>query len=103
MVNRSDEQTFHVALFSGPYKRRAMMGELVGENLVCNFVYVHDRLGPSNEYVMVVIARAKPDDAGALGQVEEVADELAELVSTGSKIDHVYTYDRKQLIPGAPK
>jgi hypothetical protein len=103
LVNRSDEMTFHLALFSGPYRQNAFAGELRSEQLVCNFIYVHDRIGPHNEHVTVTVRNAKeaPDDV--FHQIEEVADKIADLVAQGRRVARIYAYYEQQLWPAVLK
>ena len=51
LLNRSDGKKFHLTMFSGPYRRQVTAGDLRDEELFCTFSYVHDRIGPNNEYV----------------------------------------------------
>jgi hypothetical protein len=100
LINRTDGKTFHLTLFSGPYRRGIKLGDLNTEVLICTFTYVHDRIGPNNEHVAVTIARADSTQLGADRQVNAVADKLAGLIQLGRKLDHDYHFEKGQLEPG---
>jgi hypothetical protein len=103
IVNRTDEKTFHVALFSGPYRGHWKNGDLINDRMLCSFVCTYSGSGAGVQNAMVAINHAKQDDAGSLAQIEEVADELAEVVKTGSKLSRTYTYENQKLRPGPQK
>jgi hypothetical protein len=46
---------------------------------------------------------AKETHEEVLHQVEDAAEKLAELVESGNMVEHSYTFDQGQLIPGLPK
>jgi hypothetical protein len=92
-------RNFHVVLFAGPGPR---LGDY-REQVVYDFAYAHDRLGPQDRTVSVVIARAQEDPEGGLRQIEDAADELADLVEGGHELMTIYTFDAGHLTPGFPK
>ena len=57
-VNRSDERSFHLELLSGPNPRPRLSGGFHSEQLMCNFVYAHDQIAPTN-YVLVYSSCAR--------------------------------------------
>lgn len=98
LINRTDGKTFHLTLFSGPYRRGIRLGDLHGEVLLCTFVYVHDRIGPNNEHVTVTITKADPTEEGAFRQVNALADNLAELIARAGRIERNYRFDKSRLV-----
>ena len=103
VINRSDGESFHVALFSGPDRRAGTSGRLYAGQVNCGFVYVHNRTRPQIHFVVVVIMQAKQQEKEALEQVEDVTDKIASLLLAGKKLGAVYTSDDGQFTPGFPK
>lgn len=92
-------RNFHVVLFAGPGPRV----QDYREQVVCDFAYVHDQLGPKDHTVSVVMAHAGDDPENVLPQVEHVADKLADLVEEGHELMTIYTFEAGHLTPGVPK
>jgi hypothetical protein len=103
IVNRSDGKSFHIGLFFGPDPRPSASGSYSPTQMICSFAYVHDRIGPDNHLIEVVMFHTKETGAELLRQVEEAADKLAELVASGQTLERAYTFDGGLLIPGLPK
>ena len=103
VVNRSDETGFHVMLFSGPDPRSSASSGFYPGQLVCHFVYAHDRMGPQEDFLLVFILHAKKSRRDVLRQVENAADKIAELLQVGEKLQSIYTFDDAQFLPGFPK
>ncbi|MFY9530042.1 MAG: hypothetical protein WBC04_19485 [Candidatus Acidiferrales bacterium] len=103
IVNRSDGKSFHIGLFFGPDPRPSPSGGYPANQVICSFAYAHDRIGPDNQLVEVVVFHAKETHEEVLRQVEEATDKLAELVESGKMAEHFYIFDKGQLIPGLPK
>src|ERR1700722_18469688 len=85
-VNRSDGETFHVSLYSGP--------RLSSARTICIFSYVHDRIGVQNEFVSVAIPLPTKSPRTTAKQLEEVADKLVDLVKNGKKLASSCTFDK---------
>ena len=103
LVNRSDGKSFHVTLFAGPDPRPNGSGDFYDGQFVCDFVYAHDRFGPKNHTVIVVLTVVNEDPEQVLRQAEGAADKLAELISDGQKVEAVYTQVDAKILPGLPK
>jgi hypothetical protein len=103
VVNRSDETTFHLTLFFGPDLRSKSSGGYYPGQLVCNFTYVQDQLGPQTNFLLVMILHATEFREDALQQVEDAADTIAELLKAGKQLEAIYTFDRGRLTLGFPK
>lgn len=102
LVNRSDGIRFHVTLFAGPDPRTKFSGGFYDGQLICHFAYAHDRFGPKDRTVSVVITHAGGAPEEVLRQVEDAADKLAELVEGGQTLTAVYTFNDSTLMPGFP-
>jgi hypothetical protein len=102
VVNRSDETTFHLALFFGPDPRSRSSGGYYPGQFVCNFTYVQDRLGPQSNFLLVLILHAEETREDMLRQVEDLADKIAELLQAGAQLESIYTFDCGQLALGFP-
>jgi hypothetical protein len=103
VVNRSDGETFHVSLYSGPSPRPRSSGGFYAEQLICGFGYAFDQIGPKTYFVLVIILLNAEEDADdVLRQIEEAADKITELVDTGRRLTAVYTFDGGRLLPGFP-
>jgi len=103
IVNRSDGRTFHVNLFSGPDPRPNISGGIYADQAMCNFGYVHDRIGPKRNSLVVFIAHANEGRRELLQQIEMAADKIVQLVHAGQKIESTYTLDGGLLAAGFPK
>ena len=88
-----------MVLFAGPGPR---LGDHGGQ-LVCDFAYAHEQLGPQDRTVSVIIARPEENREGLLRQVEGAADKLADLVEKGHELMTIYAFDAGHLAPGFPK
>ena len=97
VVNRSDEKTFHLALFFGPDPRSKSSGGYYPDQLVCNFTYVQDGLGPQTNFLLVLLLCAKESREEILRHVEDAADKIAELLEAGAHLESIYTFDRGEL------
>ena len=103
LVNRSDGKRFHVTLFSGPDPRPRVLGGFHDNEVICQFLIANERFGPNDHTVVVVIARAEKAPKEVLGQIEDAADKLAELVATdGLRLDAVYAFNDRRLTPEVP-
>lgn len=89
-ISRSDGKTFHVVLYAGP--------DLSSGRIVCCFVYVHDQLGPDNQYVAVNIVLPSKDRRRILQAAEVAADKIATTVQIGSKLASGYILDDGRLL-----
>jgi len=76
LINRSDGALFHVTLFAGPGPRPKPSGGFHNHQVVCYFAYAHDRFGPKNHTISVVITHAKEEPEEVHQQVEDAADNL---------------------------
>jgi hypothetical protein len=103
LVNRSDETSFHLVLLSGPNPRPRLSGGFHLDQLMCNFVYAHDQIGPTNYFLVIFILRSVGGRDEVRRQIEEAADKIADLLQAGKKIAPVYTSAEGQLTPGFPK
>ena len=103
LVNRSDETSFHLVLLSGPNPRPRLSGGFHSEQLMCDFVYAHDQIGPTNYFLVIFILRAGEDPDEVLHQIEEAADKISDLFQAGKKLEPAYTFHDGQLTPGFPK
>jgi hypothetical protein len=103
IVNRSDGRTFHVSLYSGPNPRPRFSGGFYLEQMICGFGYAFDQIGAKTYFVLVIILlHAEEDTEEIVRQIEEAADQIAELVDEGQRLTAVYTFDGHQLTPGFP-
>ena len=98
-INRSDGKSFHLSLYSGPDVRSARSKRLANQ-VLCNFTYVHDRLGPGDISVVVSILNGTSVPEDLIQHVEAVADKLEELVVKGRKLEAAYTFSEGVLIKG---
>lgn len=70
---------------------------------MCDFSYAHDQIGPQNFFLMIFSGRAVKDLDAVLPQIEDAADQLAELLQAGTKLESVYTFASGRLLPGFPE
>lgn len=104
---------------AGSKRQDASFGELiqrgrqVWNSLICRRTRVSKYKHGSPQRVMldspkerglsVVIANAEEDPAKARGQVEAIADKLAELLERGQILADAYTFKADKLAPGLPR
>lgn len=98
LVNRSDGFRYHVTLFSGPDPRPKPSGGFYSDQVLCEFAYAHDQLGPKDHTVLVVITHTKPNPEDILREVEEAADKLAELLERGYALTAAYRFSGRVLV-----
>ena len=101
LVNRSDGKRFHVTLFAGPDPRPKVSGGFDQGQLICDFVYAHDRFGPKNHTILVVVSIVDDNPDHVIHQIEAAADKLAELIETGNRLADLYTFNGRELISQA--
>jgi len=70
---------------------------------MCNFVYAHDQIGPTNYFLVIFMLRAGEGPDEVRRQIEEAADKIADLLQAAKRLAPVYTSAEGQLTPGFPK
>jgi hypothetical protein len=100
IVNRSDGTSFHVSLVFGPDPEAGSISGLFSGQMLCTFIYVHDRIGAENNELTIMITRPGITRRAVVRQVEEAVDKLAELLAEGKKLDVLYTVVAGRLLPG---
>jgi hypothetical protein len=70
---------------------------------MCDFVYAHDQIAPTNYVLVIFILRAGESPEDVVRQIEDAADKLADLLQEGKKLGAVYTSDEGELTPRFPK
>ena len=69
---------------------------------MCDFKYIHDEVGATESAVLVVIVQSEEFPEDTSEQIEDIADQLAELIEEGEKSTAVYTFRNWRLKPGFP-
>ena len=59
LINRTDGESFHVSLFSGPSPRPNPAGGFFAKQVMCSFSYMHDHTGRQRKYLVVYIVDPK--------------------------------------------
>ena len=103
MINRSDGQTYHLSLFSGPDPSPYISTNGCAKHVICTFGYVHDRIGPKRNSLVVFIALVNDGHKYLVQQLENTADKIAGLVQAGYELEPAYTFRGGLLSSGPPK
>ena len=93
VINRSDGSRFHLSLFSGAEYVPAPSGGIAGNRLLGDFRCVHDEFGDSASPSIVVLTNPGDSHEGVRRQLEEAADQLAEVLQRNVRPSQRYDFD----------
>jgi hypothetical protein len=92
-ISRSDGQTYHLYLFSGPDSWYAKSGGVVAGRAASNYFYASDSLGIDHGSVTVIIRTTDLDAVGIEKAMRDAADQMANLLSQGKGLEPGLYYD----------
>jgi hypothetical protein len=93
VINRSDGSRFHLSLFSGAEYVPAPSGGIAGNRLLGDFRCVHDEFGDSASPSIVVLTNPGDSREGVRRQLEEAADQLAQVLQGNVRPSQRYDFD----------
>ena len=93
VINRSDGSRFHLSLFSGAEYVPAPSGRIAGNRLLGDFRCVHDGFGDSASPSIIVLTNPGDSREGVRRQLEEAADQLAEVLQGNVRPSQRYDFD----------
>jgi hypothetical protein len=93
VINRSDGSGFHLSLFSGAENVPTPSGGFAGNRLLGDFRCVQDEFGDSASPSIVVLTNPSDGREGVRRQLEEAADQLAELLQGNVLPSQRYDFD----------
>ena len=93
VINRSDGSRFHLSLFSGAEYVPAPSGGIAGNRLLGDFRSVHDGFSDSASPSIVVLTNPGDSREGVRRQLEEAADQLAEVLQGNVRPSQRYDFD----------
>jgi hypothetical protein len=93
VINRSDGSRFHLSLFSGAENVPTHSGGIAGNRLLGDFRCVHDEFGDSASPSIVVLTNPGDSREGVRRQLEEAADQLAEVLQGNVRPSQRYDFD----------
>lgn len=90
---RSDGSRFHLSLFSGAENVPTHSGGIAGNRLLGDFRCVHDEFGDSASPSIVVLTNAGDSREGVRRQLEEAADQSAQVLQGNVRPSQRYDFD----------
>src|SRR5258708_40213077 len=93
VINRSHGSRFHLSLFSCAEYVPAPSGGIAGNRLLGDFRCVHDGFGDSASPSIVVLTNPGDSHEGVRRQLEEAADQLAEVLQRNVRPSQRYDFD----------
>ena len=93
VINRSDGSRFHLSLFSGAENVPTHSGGIAGNRLLGDFRCVHDEFGDSASPSIVVLTNPGDSREGVRRQLEEAADQLAQVLQGNVRPSQRYDFD----------
>ena len=97
LISRSDGDTYHLYLFSGPDPWHAKSGGIAAGRAASSYFYTSEQLGIDRGAVTVVFRTIGLDERGVEEAMRDAADQMAAILSSGCCLAHELYYDRGHL------